>query len=330
MKTISMGSIAKATAITLLVVSNAYFAATATKAQSDLSNLQVSFGAARSRMVELERSLDQLFAYSEVLSQMTRGVPLSMRNHEQVGLQSFNGKTVMMPPIHGNELAFNPAHLAIGIDALSEDAPKTSGDFFMASQATFEKLLLLKEKTDTVTQKVKGLLTLVKVKREYFSSVPTIQPAEGQITSQFGWRLSPFDGRRVLHAGIDVAAEVGSVIRAAADGAITFAGNFDDLGKTVVIGHGFGIQTRYGHTDRFLVSKGQKVRRGQPIALVGMTGNTTGPHLHYEVWVHDIAVDPMEFLIDLGPHEYPEMNVAREAVRPVSIQQHGSSPAQGG
>lgn len=314
MKNLAIGPFAKGAALVALVASNAYFAASASRSRTDLENLEVTFHAARTRMVDLERSLDQLYAYSEVLGQITRGNPLPLKSHEQIGLESFTGKTVMLPALVQKDIV--PSNSAsISAPPEQETTAEQRAPAFFTVQATFEKLLLLRERTDLVTQKVRGLLTLVKVKRDYFNGVPTIHPADGPITSGFGMRLSPFDGRRVMHAGIDFAAEVGSVIRASADGVVTFAGNFEDLGKTVVIGHGFGIQSRYGHTEKFLVQSGQKVRRGQPIALVGMTGNTTGPHLHYEIWVNDVAVDPMEFLIDRAPAEYQSLNMAHENMR---------------
>lgn len=308
MKNVPISAIAKSAALVTLVASNAYFAAAASRAKSDLHNLELSFQASRGRMVELERSLDRLYAMADVVGQITRGNPLPLKSHEQYGLESFTGKTVMLPKLKTSVAVASASETPAAELPVN---PAVAPEFF-TTQATFEKLLLLKERTETVTQKVHGLLTLVKVKRDYFNGVPTIQPADGPISSFFGARLSPFDGRRVVHAGIDVAAEVGSVIRATADGTVTFSGEFDDLGRTVVIGHGFGIQTRYGHTEKFLVTTGQKVRRGQPIALVGMTGNTTGPHVHYEVWVNDAAVDPMEFIIDTAPQDYPQFNVANE------------------
>lgn len=330
MSTKSMGSYAKFGAVVALVASNSYFVASASRANSERRNLEVTFAAARGRMVDLERSLDQLYAYSEVLGQMTRGNPLSLKNHEQVGLVSFTGQTVMLPKQTTPEYQQGQeATLTGGALDAPVDQPVTLPAFFTA-QATFEKLLLLKDRTDVVTAKVRGLLTLVKVKREYFNGVPTIQPAEGRISSQFGMRLSPFDGRRIFHAGIDVAAEVGSTIWASADGVVTFAGNFDDLGRTVVIGHGFGIQSRYGHTEKFLVKAGQKVRRGQPIAIVGMTGNTTGPHLHYEIWVNDVAVDPMEFMIDAGPRDHFGPSFANESLLKGSPASNFQTIGQGG
>ena len=234
------------------------------------------------------------------------------------------GKTTMMPALAKSGEDW-PSGTAIGGDSVATTAAQTrnqpplqteSYDSQDSTQRVFDRLFLLRERADGMTRRIRGLLTMVRIKRDYFSGVPTIQPADGHISSHFGVRLSPFDGRRVMHAGIDVAAEVGTSVHATADGVVTFAGNFEDLGRTVVISHGFGIQTRYGHNDKIQVAAGTKVKRGQAISTVGMTGNTTGPHVHYEVWVNDQAVDPMDFILDSVPLEYQGIvSVANVPVR---------------
>jgi murein DD-endopeptidase MepM/ murein hydrolase activator NlpD len=141
-------------------------------------------------------------------------------------------------------------------------------------------------------------------------TVPSIQPVDGEISSEFGVRLSPFEGKRAFHAGLDIAAETGSVIVAPADGQVTFVGEFDDLGRTVVIDHGNGVLTRYGHTSAQLVKAGAKVKRGDKIALVGTTGHSTGPHLHYEIWVHNAPVDPRPYLFATPEKTAPGVQTA--------------------
>ena len=119
------------------------------------------------------------------------------------------------------------------------------------------------------------------------------RPAEGPISSPFGWRTHPVHGDRRLHAGVDIAAPHGSPIRAAAAGTVVAAGRRGGYGLLVEIDHGTGQRTRYAHASRLHVAAGDRVGRGQPIAAVGATGTATGPHLHFELRLDGRPVDPV-------------------------------------
>lgn len=134
-------------------------------------------------------------------------------------------------------------------------------------------------------------------KSSILKSTPTILPSNGWITSYFGHRLSPYAGRVKMHEGLDIGAPYGAPIFAPADGIITFSGLKAGFGKFVQIDHGYGIETLYAHSQKLIVRKGDKVKRGELIAKVGSTGYSTGPHLHYEVRVNGIAVDPLYFVL---------------------------------
>ncbi|MFM7447575.1 MAG: murein hydrolase activator EnvC family protein [Leptolyngbyaceae cyanobacterium] len=123
-----------------------------------------------------------------------------------------------------------------------------------------------------------------------------VYPSDGPITSGFGWRLHPILGYRRFHAGIDFGADYGTVIFAADQGTVILAGWYGGYGNAVVIDHGNGLTTLYGHASELYVSEGQTVQRGQPIAAVGSTGLSTGPHLHFEVRTSGNPVDPIAFL----------------------------------
>jgi murein DD-endopeptidase MepM/ murein hydrolase activator NlpD len=127
-------------------------------------------------------------------------------------------------------------------------------------------------------------------------NVPSGWPVRGQITGAFGERMDPLSGEGAFHSGIDVSAPSGTRVEAAADGIVFSSGPDAGYGNAVLIDHGYGITTKYGHLSGIYVVVGQEVKRGQMIGTVGTTGKTTGPHLHYEVHVHDTPVNPAKYL----------------------------------
>lgn len=128
------------------------------------------------------------------------------------------------------------------------------------------------------------------------ATVPSIWPVRGQVTAGFGERMDPLSGEGAFHAGMDIAAPFGTAVECAADG-IVLAAAFDaGYGNAILVDHGSGITTKYGHLSKIGVVIGQEVKRGQIIGAVGATGKTTGPHLHYEVHVRDTPVNPAKYL----------------------------------
>lgn len=126
--------------------------------------------------------------------------------------------------------------------------------------------------------------------------VPSIAPVDVPVGSGFGFRIDPFNRRAALHTGLDFAAPTGTPIRAAAGGRVLEADRDGAYGLALQIDHGNGLVTRYGHTSQILVKPGDVVRRGQEVALVGSTGRSTGPHLHFEVLLGGVPQDPAKFL----------------------------------
>jgi len=120
--------------------------------------------------------------------------------------------------------------------------------------------------------------------------------AKGWISSHYGWRTDPFTGRKSLHNGIDFAGKEGSNVLAVASGVVTWTGRESGYGNMVEISHGDGFVTRYAHNKQNLVAAGDLVRKGEPIALVGSTGRSTGAHVHYEVYKHGRPVDPSSYV----------------------------------
>jgi murein DD-endopeptidase MepM/ murein hydrolase activator NlpD len=142
------------------------------------------------------------------------------------------------------------------------------------------------------------LMSSLRGRMTQWDSTPSIWPVHGWFSSGFGKRLSPFTGTIMLHKGIDLAAYSGTPIVAPADGRVEAVARDSGLGNVVVIDHGYGIKTLYGHLLQTYVHAGMRVKRGERIAAVGNTGLSTGPHLHYEVHVNGQAVDPLRYIIN--------------------------------
>jgi murein DD-endopeptidase MepM/ murein hydrolase activator NlpD len=134
--------------------------------------------------------------------------------------------------------------------------------------------------------------------RSLLASTPTTWPVRGWITSSFGQRISPFTGRLQMHEGLDICARPGTPVKATAEGVVIYSGWKSDFGKLVTIDHGYGYRTRYGHLSKIYVKNGQRVQRGDTIGALGNTGRSTGPHLHYEVKVRGLPVNPKTYLLD--------------------------------
>ena len=115
-------------------------------------------------------------------------------------------------------------------------------------------------------------------------------------SSSYGWRIDPFTGGKAFHEGLDFPANTGTPIRAAADGIVSEADHTPDYGNIVKIEHGAGLETRYAHASKLLVSVGERVVKGQEVAEVGSTGRSTGPHLHYEIRLNGESLDPRKYL----------------------------------
>ncbi|BBO72596.1 hypothetical protein DSCW_00130 [Desulfosarcina widdelii] len=143
-----------------------------------------------------------------------------------------------------------------------------------------------------------SLFSQLEGKRNLLAATPSIRPVTGWVSSRFGRRESPFTGRREFHRGLDIANRAGTPIIAPADGIVTYAARKGLMGNMVAIDHGFGMVTRYGHLKKFLKKKGERVKRGETIALMGNTGRSTGPHLHYEVRLNGVAVNPMNYFLN--------------------------------
>ncbi len=170
-----------------------------------------------------------------------------------------------------------------------------------------EKELILQMRSDmerlqseafSCEESLSELLKLLLVRKEKLAHTPSIWPVQGWVTSVFGFRTHPLTGLSQMHEGLDIANRVGTTVFATANGIVSDIGADHLYGKILVISHGFGITTRYGHLHKVLVRLGQKVERGNKIAELGMSGKTTGPHLHYEVRINNIPTNPIQYILN--------------------------------
>jgi len=145
---------------------------------------------------------------------------------------------------------------------------------------------------------LRSLLDALESQRHFLAATPAIKPAKGWISSSFGYRKSPFTGQREFHKGLDIANQRGTSILATADGVVKYVGRKGLLGNILTIDHGHGMLTRYAHLDKALKKAGDRVKRGDVIAEMGNTGRSTGTHVHYEVHLNGVPVNPRKYILN--------------------------------
>jgi murein DD-endopeptidase MepM/ murein hydrolase activator NlpD len=177
-------------------------------------------------------------------------------------------------------------------EALQEGSPSTDASIDQA----VDEFTFLEANTRSVGLPDTELRLVPTIGLGEMTFEPTLWPVVGRITASFGERLDPFSGEGAFHTGVDIAAHYGEAVHATADGVILEAGDRGGYGRLVVVNHGFGVSTWYGHLSTFSVTQGMHVKRGDVIGYAGVSGRTTGPHVHYEVRIDDAPVNPMRYL----------------------------------
>ena len=215
------------------------------------------------------------------------------------GLKDFDRRIRIIANLERREQGNDPL-MGIGGPSPSDIREKLKG-------GEDEKALILQMRSDverlqseTVSsgESLSQLLRLLLVKKQLLAHTPSIWPVQGWITSVFGYRTHPLTGLSQMHEGLDIANRVGSTIIAPASGIVSDIQTDQFFGKTIVISHGFGIITRYAHLHKVFVRLSQRVERGDKIGELGMSGRTTGPHLHYEVKINSIPVNPVQYILN--------------------------------
>lgn len=241
------------------------------------------------KQVEANRQLQDQIAQLDESVDVLRGKLVALENAEQQVRSVFG-----FPEL-------DPAERALGIGgAVIED----ESGFSAVDQAAFAletDLDRLLRRCEFERENFDVLYTALVERKDRLDHTPSINPVGGHLVRGFGIKADPFTGRDRLHGGIDLSANVGTPVRAPADGKVTSTGYKGQLGKMIEVDHGFGVETRYGHLSKIAVKRGETVKRGQIIGYAGNTGYSTGPHLHYEVSVNGKRVDPMKYIYDFGP-----------------------------
>jgi len=184
-------------------------------------------------------------------------------------------------------LRYHPAAFDVG------DNPVTAQDAFDRS---VEQYTFLKRNAAVIAISSGGLRLMPAMSFADSSYTPSIWPVLGHITDSFGERLDPFSGEGAFHTGVDVATDYGAPVHATADGIITIAENHAGYGRLVVIDHGFGITTWYAHLSSFSAVPGARVKRGEVVGYTGISGRSTGPHVHYEVRMNNAPINPWRYM----------------------------------
>jgi len=180
---------------------------------------------------------------------------------------------------------------------LKSDSPDLSADQFSSS---LDQLYALRSSAlsgaATVGIELGGGQPVTTADWLRMAAAPTMWPVEGPVSGSFGERIDPFNGEGAFHTGVDISTAYGQSVIAPADGLVVFAAENGGYGQLLILEHGHGISTRYGHLAGFSAAVGQSVRRGDVIGYVGRSGRSTGPHLHYEVRINDVPVNPHKYL----------------------------------
>ncbi|MBN2497936.1 MAG: peptidoglycan DD-metalloendopeptidase family protein [Deltaproteobacteria bacterium] len=220
-------------------------------------------------------------------------------------IQRFDSKLRTITQLHDPK-----RHLAVGpFDASQPDVERSDAVIDPVVLAIGEQphlaIGLLGERLEEIITEaerregsIRQLEVVLRGQKVRLASTPSIWPARGWVTSGFGSRTDPYTGKSTMHRGIDIANQPGIPVVAPARGVVTFAGTSGGFGKVIVIDHGYGLRTRYGHLSEMSIRVGERIDRGDLVGKIGNTGRSTGPHLHYEVEVNGVCENPMNYILE--------------------------------
>jgi murein DD-endopeptidase MepM/ murein hydrolase activator NlpD len=243
-----------------------------------------------SRMLWKATSYNSLLREQNSLKQQYKQLQTEVKDTNQRldSLQSLAGEVAM---------AYGITRFRQTPFGLTDATAQSDADF----QQSVDEFSYLEHNASAVSVSNSGMRLLPASQMTSIGVVPGLWPVVGEITGHFGERLDPFSGEGAFHSGIDIASHYGDEIRATADGVVEEADQRAGYGRLVVIDHGFGVSTWYGHLSGFKAEVGMTVKRGDIIGYEGQSGRSTGPHLHYEVRIYNTPVNPWRYLRNTSP-----------------------------
>lgn len=275
------------------------------KLKSENAQLLKQFQVVEGKVSSLENSLERVKSFTAKLKLIT-----NVEAEDRIAKLTMGNKPNANSNQHGEDYESMDQRLSTQglmeqdkIFAPNKEINEQKGELTaQSSDRDYASLVVRIDKAVKETQlKEQSVIELwegLSERQSLLNSTPNIKPARGWLTSGFGYRQNPFTGKSTMHAGLDIAASPGSPVYAPADGLVIFASYDESYGKLVSIDHGYGVTTRFGHNSQIYVHVGQRVSKWDVIAAVGNTGRSTGPHLHYEVRINSVPVDPINFILD--------------------------------
>lgn len=250
----------------------------------DYIRMQVTRKTYRAVLIENQKQKEVLLQYQASIGALTKKVE---------SLETYVKKLNIIAGIKSqdvlNEVGIGPVS---GTPAETQIPPAAPG------QISPGNLKTITQKVDDIQKNFDTLINFYESQAAQLASTPTIAPAVGWQTADFGWRTDPFTQMQQFHNGVDIAASIGNPVVATADGIVLTENQDKIFGRSILISHGRGLTTFYGHLNKFLVRIGQKVKRGETIAELGNSGKATGPHVHYEIHLNDKAVNPYYYMLE--------------------------------
>ena len=218
-------------------------------------------------------------------------------NSKMVELQIFTQKLKVMANLETED---NTQFLGVGGSDPEFFYPEYSIEEVQRNQIRqmHQSLTNVDTEASVQMQDLVELYDFMEDQKSMFACTPSIWPSRGWVSSRFGYRISPFTNEKEFHKGLDISARIGTPVIVPADGVVSSLGEATGYGKILTISHGYGLKTRYAHLNDYLVKKGESVSRGQKVALMGNSGRSTGPHLHYEVYLNGVPVDPLRYILN--------------------------------
>lgn len=266
----------------------------------ELTNLRQEAATLRDQTSSFSVSLEDLKRRMLAMKEINHRLRIMLGIESQQPSDMVSGKGGSEVPMDGGqpmEQGVPPVAPPVSVEEAPPGEPAANENKPLAEKVR-QDITWLERQSELEEQNLEELIEAAKDKSARWAATPSIWPVRGWVTSGFGARVSPFTGQLAMHDGLDIGAAPSTPVRASASGHVRAAGFDAKMGNVVLIDHGYGIETEYGHMSKILVKQGQKVKRGDVIALVGSTGLSTGPHLHYMVKVKGQTVNPHNYILD--------------------------------